>query len=136
MSRKSKGINAERELIHKFWSLPDWAAVRIAGSGSMKYPSSDLIAANRGRILAIECKTCKENSKYIPEEDIGQLRQFAQLFKAEPWIAVRFAANDWYFMMPEDLERTGKNFLITTDSARSKGILFEELTKEGLSSPC
>ena len=46
MSLKSKGINAERELIHKFWGV-GWGAVRVAGSGSMRYPSSDILAANR-----------------------------------------------------------------------------------------
>lgn len=46
MSHKSKGINAEREIIHLFWSMPGWTACRVAGSGSMKYPSPDVIAGN------------------------------------------------------------------------------------------
>ena len=53
MSRKSKGINAERDLIHKFWGTGKWSAVRIAGSGSMKYPSADILATNKLRTLAI-----------------------------------------------------------------------------------
>lgn len=123
------GIDAERDLIHKFWSLPDWAAVRVAGSGSMRYPSPDIIATNRQRMLAIECKTSKELSKYIPREDIEQIRQFSQLFGAEPWIAVRFKAVGWYFLAIEDLEETGKAFLVTDAAARAKGLLFEEVVK-------
>ena len=53
MSRKSKGINAERSLIHKFWAH-NWAAIRVAGSGSSKYPSPDVLAGNNLRKLAIE----------------------------------------------------------------------------------
>ena len=60
MSRKSKGINAERDLIHKFWNVEGWSAVRVAGSGSMKYPSADVLATNKLRRLAIECKTSKK----------------------------------------------------------------------------
>ena len=35
VSKKSKGISAERELIHKFWGT-GWAAVRVAGRGAIK----------------------------------------------------------------------------------------------------
>ena len=65
MSLKSKGINGERELIHKFWNTNSWAAVRVAGSGSMKYPSADILASNKLRKLAIECKVIKEHKKYF-----------------------------------------------------------------------
>ena len=95
MSRKSKGINAERDLIHKFWGTEGWSAVRIAGSGSMKYPSADILASNKLRRLAIECKTCIKKSKYMPKEDIDQLRKFADLFGAEPWIAIKFKGREW-----------------------------------------
>ena len=92
MYRKSKGINAERDLLHKFWSVSSWCAVRVAGSGSMRYPSADILASNKLRKLAIECKTSAEKSKYLPKEDIDQLKKFAGIFGAEPWVAVRF---DW-----------------------------------------
>ena len=90
MSRKSKGINAERDLIHKFWANK-WASVRIAGSGSMRYPSADILATNKLRKLAIECKTSKDASKYIEKEDIEQLREFAELFNSEAYVAVKFS---------------------------------------------
>ena len=90
MSRKSKGINAERDLIHKFWAASEWSGVRIAGSGSMKYPSADILASNKLRKLAIECKTSVDDSKYLPKEDIEQLKKFADIFGAEPWVAIKF----------------------------------------------
>lgn len=128
MSRKSKGINAERDLIHKFWGNK-WAAVRIAGSGSMRYPSADVLATNKLRKLAIECKTSKSSSKYIEKVDIEQLKEFSEMFNAEPYIAVKFDKKEWLFLTLEDLEETGKNFMINIKKAEIKGILFEELIK-------
>lgn len=128
MSRKSKGINAERDLIHKFWSNK-WASCRIAGSGSMRYPSADILATNKIRHLAIECKTIKNHCKYMEKEEIEQLKEFAELFNAEPYIAIKFNRQEWLFITLEDLEETNKNFMINIKKAEIKGILFEELIK-------
>jgi len=130
MSRKSKGINAERDLIHKFWGIESWVAVRIAGSGSMKYPSADLIVGNKDRKLAIECKTTKKNKKYFSKEEINQLKEFAERFGAEPWIAVKFDKKDWFFVLIEDLNETKKNFYISDEAAPKKGHTIEELTQK------
>ncbi|MBW2976284.1 Holliday junction resolvase [Candidatus Woesearchaeota archaeon] len=127
MSHKSKGINAERDLLHKFWSTGSWSAVRVAGSGSMRYPSADILASNKLRMLAIECKTCIGKSKYLPNEDAEQLRKFANVFGAEPWVAVKFKGHDWYFISLEDTTKTGKSFVVDVDTAKSKGLLFEEM---------
>ena len=129
MSRKSKGINAERDLIHKFWATNGWAALRVAGSGSMRYPSADILATNKIRKLAIECKTVKNPWKYIEKEDINQLKVFSELFNAEPYIAVKFNKKEWLFLTLEDLEETNKAFMIDIEKAEIKGILFEELVK-------
>ena len=128
MSRKGKGINAERDLIHKFWGN-NWASVRIAGSGSMRYPSADILATNKLRKLAIECKTAKKPWKYIEKEDIKQLKIFSELFNAEPYVAVKFSKKEWLFLTLDDLEETNKNFMINIEKAEIKGILFEELIK-------
>ena len=129
MSRKSKGINAERDLLHKFWGVGSWSAVRVAGSGSMKYPSADILASNKLRKLAIECKTCIEENKYLPKEDAEQLKKFADIFGAEPWIAIRFKGYEWYFISLEDMPETKKSFIIDIGTAKSKGLLFEEMIK-------
>ena len=129
MSRKSKGMNAERDLIHRFWATKTWSAVRIAGSGSMKYPSADVLATNKLRKLAIECKTSKEKGKYIPKEDVEQLKVFSSFFGAESWIAVKFNRMEWLFLSLGDLEDTGSNYLVSKDIAEKKGLLFEELVK-------
>ena len=129
MSLKSKGINAERELVHMFWAK-DWACLRIAGSGSSRYPSPDLLVGNKLRRLAVECKTTKEKSKYFDKERIYSLRKFADVFGAEPWIAVKFKDHEWYFVSLEDLKDTGNGFSLNVDGAKSKGLLFEEMLEK------
>jgi len=120
---KIKGSNAERELIKKFWAQ-GWAAVRVAGSGSMHFPSPDILAGNKIRRLAIEVKSTKDNSKYFPFEEIKQLYNFASYFGAEPWIAIKFS-KDWSFVNPEDLDKTKNNYVFYKNS--SKGLKFEDL---------
>ena len=127
MSLKSKGINAERELVHMFWAK-EWACLRIAGSGSNRYPSPDVLVSNKLRRLAIECKTPKEQKKYLDKNGIMALKKFADVFGAEPWIAVKFKGHEWYFIPTEDLKETGKGFMVDSGMAKSKGLLFEELT--------
>jgi len=128
MSGKRKGINAERELIHMFWSN-GWSAHRIAGSGSSKYPSPDIIAANTSRRLAIESKVTKEQRKYFSEKDVEQLMNFSQIFGAESWIAVKFGRNDWFFIKAEELIKTTKGYYISLELAKNKGLSFNDLLK-------
>lgn len=126
MSRKSKGINAERDLIRLLWEK-GFSACRVAGSGATRFPSPDIIAGNAARKLAIECKTSNEESRYIPKDSIEQLKTFANRFGAEPWIAVRLARHNWLFISLDDLEDTGNYFSITLENAKNKGFLIEEL---------
>ncbi len=127
MAQKQKGANAERDLVHKFWGTGSWVAHRIAGSGSSKYPSPDIIASNNIRRLALECKATKKTSVYIPKEEIGALVQFSRMFGAEPWVAVRFVRQEWLFMSIDDMHDTGSNYAVNVGLAKMKGLLFEEL---------
>lgn len=126
MDRKAKGTKTERELIHLFWSR-GWAAVRVAGSGSIKYPVPDIVAGNGVRHLAIECKSSGERRRYLTKEEVGSLVEFARRFGAEPWIGARFDAQSWYFIAPHDLEGSGKLLVVDAEKAKHSGILFEEL---------
>ena len=130
MSRKSKGCDAERELIHLFWQTDEWAACRVAGSGSIKYPAPDVIAASRTKRLAIECKACKGNSQYFDKKEIIELQQFAHKTNADAIIAVRFNQEQWHFFMPAELDETNKHFVITREHLQNRGKLFKELTQQ------
>ena len=57
-------------------------------------------------------------------------RKFADVFGAEPWVAVKFKGHEWYFVSLEDLKDTGNGFSLNVDGAKSKGLLFEEMLRE------
>lgn len=126
---KSKGSNAERQLLHMFWDTGLWGAIRTPGSGSIPLPSPDILASNTKRYLAIECKAVREPRKYFPNEEIDQLVLFAKKFGSEPWIAVRFDREGWFFIRPSEMLRSNGNkfYYVTLDHARSKALSFEKL---------
>ena len=128
MSVKTKGTNAERELLHMFWAK-NWACIRSAGSGSMKYPGPDLIVSNKLRTLAIECKTTKKTKQYLDNHDIQQLKEFCGIFGAEPWFAVKLSRMDWLFLSFEDIEKTPNGYVIDSKVAERRGLLIDELIK-------
>ena len=127
MLLKQKGANAERELIELFWES-GWAAHRIAGSGSSRFPSPDIIAGNFSKKLAIECKSTKAKNQYITKEQAEGLERFSQIFGAEPWVGVRFNKEQWYFMPLKEIKQTeNKNLVIKLKEAKLLGITLNEL---------
>jgi len=126
VSLKSKGINAERELIHMFWKN-GWAAVRVAGSGNSQFPSPDIVAMKLNKLYAIECKVSKTDYQYIPKEDIQQLKLFAETAQAIPIIAVKFNRQGWTFLFLHNLKETDKNFMIPRAEAYSRGFGFDSI---------
>ncbi len=126
INTKAKGTKAERELIHALHK-DSWSAIRVAGSGSSRYPCPDILAGNGYRRLAFECKVTRDKKKYIPKADVEQLKIFARNFGAEAWIAVKFPSEDWYFFMIEDLEEKSASFAATLEGAQRKGFRLSEL---------
>lgn len=127
MSHKSKGINAEREIIHMFWGTNEWTACRVAGSGAIKYPVPDIIAGNQTRKLAIECKATASEYQYLEKSAVQELEEYARKFNAEPWIAIKFDRKEWRFIQPKDLKITEKNYAATRTSLEQNGTKFETL---------
>ncbi len=124
---KKKGTRAERELFHLLWKN-GWAVIRAAGSGSATKPSPDLLASNRRKSFAIECKSVKKNAVYINCENVGKLNEFALAFGSEPLIAVRFDKTGWFFFNSKKIPQTkGSYFVVSLKHARKKGLKFEEL---------
>lgn len=126
MSLKSKGIQAERELIHLLWSA-GLAAARVAGSGSSRYPSCDIIAGGSGQLFAFECKSVKQGNRYLDKQSVADFLRFAQMLGAQPWIAVRYAKEQWHFIMPEDLVETHAAHGVSLAVAQRRGLLLDEL---------
>jgi len=130
MGSKIKGTIAEREILHLFWKN-SWACIRVAGSGSMKYPCPDLLAGNNLRKLAIECKAINDNKKYLTKQEVSDLIEFARRFGAEPWIAIKFIGDGWYFLNPEDMQINSSTISISLEEAKKKGLSFDELIQNG-----
>ena len=84
-------------------------------------------AGNKTRKLAIECKSTKKQVKYLSQDDLTQLRDFASIFGAEPWIGIRFDVLKWYFISLEDLKTEKQMYAVSLALAKTKGLLFEEL---------
>ena len=130
MGSKVKGSRTERELVHLFNNTGLWAAIRIAGSGLTKDPNPDVLAGNKQRYLAIECKSLKSNIKYLYPEEITQIIDFSSKFGAEPWIGIRFNNQGWYFIKPEHLEKTKSEYYsVSLLLAKEKGLSFKDLIK-------
>lgn len=126
MSTKSRGSNAERDLIHKFWAA-GWAALRAAGSGSSQYPSPDIVTSNNVRKLAMEVKLTTAQSKYFTKQEVNELLYFSDKFGAEAWLAVKFFREPWWFLPVENALETGASYVVTLERARSFGLTFEDL---------
>lgn len=127
MSQKSKGIHAERELLHLFWNA-GFVALRAPASGAIRYPCPDLLAGSLTRKLAIECKATGAWCVYISTEQIESLRCFGAIFGAECWVGVRFDKLEWHFIAIDDLVKTrGGNHVVSREHAKTRGLLFEEL---------
>lgn len=126
MGKKSKGIDAERELIHLLWSN-GWAAHRIAGSGSSKYPSPDIIAGNGARVLAIECKACKGIYQYFSKNEINELEIFSKKFGADAYVGVKFNNLGWFFMKTLHLKSSGNNFVMSRNMCKEYGKRVDEV---------
>lgn len=117
MSNKSKGSNAERELVALF-TENGFRALRVAGSGVNDDSPCDLIAGKIGkRGYTIEAKSSRSNYIYIKKSQIEDFILFSSTIGLTPVIAVRFTYEGWLFLNPSQLEDTGKNFVVKREKA-------------------
>lgn len=128
-NKKGKGTVAERELVHKFWEN-DWVCIRVAGSGSSKYPSPDILASNGQTKIVMEVKTVNDTKKYFTGQEIRDLNFFAEKFGAESWVGVKFLENQWYFIPTSELDITAsENYVIDIIKMKRQGFIFEDMIK-------
>jgi Holliday junction resolvase len=128
-NRKAKGTAAENELIHRFWDN-EWVCVRVAGSGSTKYPAPDLLASRGDKRIVMEVKVVNSTKKYFTRQEVRDLEFFAEKFGAQPWVGVRFESNQWYFIPTSELEQTkSENYVIDLITMKRKGFEFEDMIR-------
>ncbi|MFA5405745.1 MAG: Holliday junction resolvase Hjc [Candidatus Nanoarchaeia archaeon] len=102
MSRKSRGCEYERKLVHLLQSK-GFSSVRVAGSGCMRYPSPDILASNNSRIIAFEVKSSQQDCVYIRKGVLDKLLLFSKSFGAEPWFAIHLVNKGWFFKCATEL---------------------------------
>ena len=126
MSNKSKGSNAERELVSLF-TENGWRAARIAGSGVNDESPCDIIVGKIGqRGFTIEAKSSRSDYVYIKKSQIEDFILFSNIIGLKPVIAVRFSYEGWLFINPEQLEDSGKNFVIYRKNLNTIGKKFSQ----------
>lgn len=124
MSNKTKGSNAERELV-KIFTEQGWRAVRVAGSGVGEESPCDIIVGKIGRRgYTIEAKSSKKNRIYITKSQIEDFILFSSVIGLPPVIAVRFNYEGWIFLKPEQLEDSGKFWVVSLKKAKAEGKRF------------
>ena len=124
---KAKGTRAERELFHLFWKN-NWAAIRSAGSGSTTMPAPDILAGSKNKLLAVECKSIKNERQHFPKREVQELLKFSNSMDALPYIGMRFDNHGWFFLDVNQLKPNKKgNYVITLQHSLKQGISFDEL---------
>jgi len=123
---KAKGSNAERELVSKFWEK-GFASIRVAGSGSSRFPCPDVLASNGQRTIAVEAKATKKDAQYFREKQITELIEFSRKFGAEPILAVKFSSKWSFFELFKLRQTPNGDYAISKKDVEELGISFEEL---------
>jgi Holliday junction resolvase len=124
MSNKAKGSRVERELI-EYFSENGWRAVRVAGSGVKDESPCDIIVGKIGRRgYTIEAKSSKKTAIYITKKQIEDFFLFSSTIGLQPVIAVRFNYEGWIFLTPEQLQDSGKNWVVHLKHAKEVGKRF------------
>ena len=130
MSNKSKGSKAERELLQLFTDH-NWKAARVAGSGMNDNTFCDLIAGKLGcKPYAVEAKSSKHPRIYITKQQIDDFMQFSYLMGLIPVLAARFNREGWFFLKPEQLEDSGKKWVVNLENIRDKALRFGQFFQE------
>lgn len=124
MSNKSKGSNAERELV-KIFTEHGWRAARVAGSGVNDDSPCDIIAGKIGRGgFCIEAKSSKSSRIYITKSQIEDFLKFSEMIGISPALAARFNRQGWFFILPSHLEDSGKYWVLSLKNAQTNGKRF------------
>jgi len=126
MSNKAKGSRVERELL-SLLTENGWRSLRVAGSGANDLSPCDLVAGKLGKKgHTIEVKSSKKNSIYITKSQIEDFVLFSNMMGLSPVIALRFNYEGWLFIPPEQLEDSGKNWVISLEKAKKEGKRFSQ----------
>ncbi|MDJ0273047.1 MAG: hypothetical protein NYU40_02060 [Aigarchaeota archaeon] len=105
------GYEGEYSLLRRFIEVDEngFYAVRTPGSGTGKMAKPDIIAVDKGELLAIEVKSSSKDYAAFSAEQVGRLLKFVERFMIvcphcggeihpKPVAAVRFVGRGWEFI--------------------------------------
>lgn len=101
MKTYSKGVRAERELLH-FLNYKGFACVRQASSGGFLTPV-DIVAIKGGLIIGIECKSHKTKPK-LEKKQLKRFKEWCDRAGALGFLAWR-REGKWLFLRIQDAEQ-------------------------------
>lgn len=127
---KSIGIEYEHELV-RILKHKNFTACRLPGSAAR---SPDVVAGDGESVMVFEVKSTRDSRIKIRKRQIWTLKRFANAFKADPWIALKFVERDfrWLFVRISALKSHDKTFSIDYNTACLKGIDMGELISNEL----
>ncbi|ADV64812.1 Holliday junction resolvase Hjc [Desulfurococcus mucosus] len=133
MTNRSRGFQHERDLARRLWEH-GFAVVRAPASGSrarvLRYP--DIVAIYRGRVIALEVKTLREEKPvYVRREQVEKLAEFSRRAGAMPFIAVKYVGEGEWFLVPLDrlVEAGEGNYKIPVEAVR-EGLRLKALVSQ------
>ncbi|MBY8999519.1 MAG: Holliday junction resolvase [Candidatus Heimdallarchaeota archaeon] len=133
---KKLAADYERKLVNRFWEY-GFAVMRApSSSGTSLMPRPDVLAgsAEKGMILALEVKTCRQNTFYVQKHQIEGLMEFAQRIGGRPYLAVKFVGKrmDFLFLeVPDGLTHSsGDSYRVKYTDLMENGTDFFTLINE------
>ncbi|MEW6294697.1 MAG: Holliday junction resolvase Hjc [Candidatus Diapherotrites archaeon] len=127
MTYYAKGANAERELIHILFEK-GFSVVRAAGSAATALPCPDIIALNKEKRLAFECKAWSSTHLSIPSEQMKELISWGERAGTETYVAWKIPNKGWLFLKPQAFNKTPKHFIISKKKAFTKSLELNVIT--------
>ncbi len=128
MKNKSKGSNAERELLFMLFNN-GFAVSRVAGSGCSTLPTPDIIAVKNKLTIAIECKTKKGEYLNIKDSQVEELMTWEKMAGCLAYVAWRISKDKWYFIDIYGLKKTTKAYSIKKQDILEKGLILDNFIK-------
>lgn len=104
MHNYAKGYKGELELVHTLSEL-GYMVIRAPRSGRINLASPDVIAAKNGKLIVVECKSCR-NAFTVEKDQLDQLAEWKDKAGAVPYIGWKMHRKGWVFF---DLETVRKN---------------------------
>ncbi len=134
---KKLAADYERKIANRLWEY-GFAVMRApSSSGTSLMPRPDVLAgsAEKGLILTLEIKTCRQNTFYVQKHQVEGLMEFAKRIGGQPYLAVKFVGKRMGFLfleVPDGLtQSSGDSYRVNFNDLRENGIDFLTLIKEG-----